>query len=424
VAQDDDTIIDEPRPAEDVRSLATMRRPVPEQGRGHVCMLVLSPARTTVHVRREAAALADARFAVTVIDIEQDHRLPADETVRGVRLQHVFVSPRSARHYDPLTSLPWLLFKVTRITRSALKVLTTHADAYHAHDITALPACYLAALLRRKPLVFDAHELPMTQKHLVHRRMVTGISQALLRIMMKRCTETITVSPPLVQEMKKLYGGPVATVVRNIPDYQQPVNDDRLRRHFGLPPSARITLYQGGFQANRSLDTLVRAAPFLAPGNVIVLMGGGESLAQLERLIAELGVEDRVKIKPSVPYQELLSWTTSADLGLCVFSPDESLSIRYCLPNKLFEYLMAGLPVLTTQLDAVVDLVRHYGVGGETASMWPETVAGAINALLADPVELARMRANALAACQTALRWDLEQQRLVDVYERILGTWR
>jgi glycosyltransferase involved in cell wall biosynthesis len=383
-----------------------------------ICMHVQSPAITDPRVMREASALAEANYHVTIVDIEH-HQRPATETVEGVRLKHVFVSPRSARHYNPVQAIPWLLFKVTRTLRSALKVLGTRADAYHAHDITALPACYLAAILRRKELIFDAHELPVTQPHILDKPLVAGISRALLRLMMRRCDGAITVSPPLIGEMQTLYGGPEATLVRNIPDYQAAAPSDRLRQHFGLPSTTHIALYQGYFQANRSLDALVRAAQYLAPGNMIVLLGEGSHLGMIEAMIDELGVGDRIMIKSYVPHAELLSWTASADLGLTVFSRDISISLRYCLPNKLFEYLMAGLPVLTTPLDAVVDLIRRYEVGYEIENMEPETVAAAINSMLAHPAELARMRANALAACEQDLRWDVEKTSLINLYRRM-----
>jgi glycosyltransferase involved in cell wall biosynthesis len=82
---------------------------------------------------------------------------------------------------------------------------------------------------------------------------------------------------------------------------------------------------------------------------------------------------------------------------------------------------MAGLPILTTPLDAVVELVRRYEVGWEIESMEPPVVAQAINSMLADPVELARMRANALAACKQDLRWDVEKRTLVTLYQRIFA---
>jgi glycosyltransferase involved in cell wall biosynthesis len=237
--------------------------------------------------------------------------------------------------------------------------------------------------------------------------------------MLPYCSSIIIVSPPLVEEMQRRYGGPRADVIRSVPKYQVAPTSDRLRQTLGLSATTRIALYQGYVQPNRGLDLLVRSAKYLAPGNVIVVMGDGPSKAALQQLVAQEGVGDRIKLLPLVPYAELLSWTASADIGLNVLPPDYSPSIYYCLPNKLFEYLMAGLPVLTSRLPAVAEVIRQYDVGQVVDSLDPVTVAEAINALLADTEARARMRANALAAARDSLNWEIESQRLVQLYARI-----
>ncbi len=89
---------------------------------------------------------------------------------------------------------------------------------------------------------------------------------------------------------------------------------------------------------------------------------------------------------------------------------------RICLPNKLFEYLMAGLPVLTAPLEAIVEVAQTYDVGAVVPSVEPQAVGQAISALLADEAALSRMRRNALAACARELRWEVEQERLIALY--------
>jgi hypothetical protein len=238
-------------------------------------MHVQSPAITDPRVMREASALAEANYAVAIVDVER-HKRPKSERADGVLVAHVLVSPKSARHCNPVQAIPWLLFKMTRTSRSAFKLIGTRADAYHAHAITALPACYVAASLRRKALIVDAHELPLTQPHLVEKRLVTGVSPALRRLMLRRRQEAIAVSPPLIGEIQRLYGGPRATV----------------------------------------------------------------------------------------------------------------------------------------------ELVMRYKLGCEIENMEPETIAAGINGALANPVELAHMRASALAACERELRCDVEKRSLVNLYHR------
>lgn len=383
-------------------------------------MHVLSPSIPDARVMREAAALVAAGYDVTIVDIEHDAKRPPEETVNGVRVQHAFLSKDSARNYSPTKTLPWLWFKLQRIVRGARLVFDSGADAFHAHDITALPACLIAGAFHRKPVIFDSHELPMTQRHLLERPLVNRVSTALLRTMIRRCAGAITVSPQIVDELRRRFGGPTARLVRNVPEYCTPVNADRFRQEFRLSSDTRIALYQGYFQENRSLDILIRAAQYLPKNIVIVMMGKGEAQAELEALIHELGVEDRVKIKGFVPHDELLSWTASADIGLSAFSPDHSESIRFCLPNKVFEYLMAGLPILTTRLEAIVDLVQRYDVGRIIESTDPKAVADAIINAVADPDALKQMHENALAACMTDLRWDVEARQLINLYGDVL----
>jgi glycosyltransferase involved in cell wall biosynthesis len=395
-----------------------------------VCMHVLSTARTDGRVMREATALADAGFSVTIVDVEHDRTRQREEDIDGVHFKHIMMASRYKKYYSPqykeydspTQSVPWLLFKAMRMIYGVFAVLTTRADVYHAHDITALPSCWVAAMLRRSALVFDAHELPLVQPHIVQRRVVHGIGVRLLRLMMPRCTATITVSPPLIAEMQHLYGGPAAHVVRNLPVYQQSRGGDRLRQRLGLNAGTRIALYQGGIQASRSLDILVHAARYLDPNIVIVMMGDGPLTNTLERMIAEEGVGDRVKMIPAVPYGELLSWTASADLGLLVERPDYSTSVKFSLPNKTFEYLMAGLPVLTSDMVAVVDTILTYAAGDVIRTLEPEAVAHKIGAMLADRDAWARMHENALAAGRNDLCWEVEKGRIVALYDQILSS--
>ena len=151
-------------------------------------------------------------------------------------------------------------------------------------------------------------------------------------------------------------------------------------------------------------------------------MGEGDkpTTNQLEELIASEGVVDRVKIIPPVPYEELLNWTASADLGLIVYSPDYSPAIKMCLGNKLFEFLMAGVPVLTSRLDAVVEIIKTYDVGQVVLSLTPASIGEAINSMLADRDALARMHSNALEAAKQELNWEKESQQLACLYQGIL----
>jgi glycosyltransferase involved in cell wall biosynthesis len=386
--------------------------------RPRVCMHVLGAARTDERVMREATALVQVGMDVTIVDVERDSAHPRVETFRGVRLKHV-VAPS---WYRGSRNKLWSLLRIlASMARFATSVLRTDADIYHAHDDLAFPACFFAAALRGRQLVLDAHELPLANPNLAKLGPLASLAHGFIRLTVSRANGVITVSAPIAREISRRYGGPTPVLVRNVPIYHPPVAaSSELRDHLGLPSDARVALYQGGLRANRALDILVRAAPSLAAGNIIVLMGDGDQEKALRALIASLNVADRVFITPAVPYDTLLRWTASADLGLIVYRPTYSLNVRYCLPNKLFEYMMAGVPTLSSSLDAIAEILTTYDTGRVVTSLEPQAIAAAINAILADADMRRRMRENGWRAARDEFRWDVEQERLLSLYEQII----
>ncbi len=393
----------------------TTTRPSPIK----VCMHVLASARTDVRVMREATALKEQGFAVYIVDTEDNHHQPVEEEIGGISISHIIL--RNSLFSEKLNQ--WVLHKVVEVfLRSVLRLIRTPADIYHAHDVPALFQCAIAALLHRKPLVFDAHELPLTGSSSGLLAIVKRLAAWLLARILLHCVGVITVSSPIAEILRTRYHARNVSLVRNVLGFQVIPRSVCLRQYLGLPSEVAIALYQGFFLPNRGIDKLVRAAAFLNQNIVIVLMGSGfgETQAQLEALISNEGVSDRIKIIPPVSYTELLDWTASADIGLIVYPPDSSLNVQFCLPNKLFEYLMVGLPVLASRLDAVSEVIKTYDVGQIVYSLTPEDISAAINAMFADPVNLARMRRNALEASRHELCWEKEKSQLIHLYHDIL----
>jgi glycosyltransferase involved in cell wall biosynthesis len=396
-----------------------VRESAPAPSSIKVCMHVLGTARTDVRVMREAIALVEAGFDVSIVDVEAEQTRPVEEQIHGVRVKHIM----KPRWFGSTRFKPWFLVKAAGMfIRGMFQLMQIPADIYHAHDETAFAATYVAARLRRKHLIFDAHELPFTGKSVTRWRRLHALAVGLVARMAPYCVGIITVSQPIAQEIHSLYQGPEVTVIRNIPMYRTVQRSDRLREYLGLSPETRIALFQGAFNPDRELDRLVRSATFLDPDIVIVMMGNGPKAIQLplEALVESEQVAERVKIIPPVPYEELLDWTASADIGLIIYSPDYSPNIRMCLPNKFFEYLMAGLPILSSQLDVVADLSRTYDVGQVVSSLTPTDIAAAINTMLADPVALDGMRRNALESARRVFNWGKERQLLIHLYDDIL----
>src|SRR2546430_14230552 len=383
-----------------------------------VCMHYAN--RTDARVMRDAITLVEAGFNVTIVDVVNDRTRPAEEDISGVHLKHIFMPS----YFVSARFKPWFLVKLVMImVYGTIQLLQVQADIYHAHVERALPACYIAARLRGKPFIVDTPELILTDPSYARWSRLRILASQLIKHLVSHCAGYITASPLYLQELGKLYGAKDVMLIRNVPPFKAVTKCNRFHKRLGLGPHVRIALYQGNLQPNRGLHLLIQATPFLEKDIVIVMMGEGytETPALLQSHIASEGVADRVKILPPVPYEELLHWTASADIGLTLLPSDYSLSIRKCLPNKFFEYLMAGLPVLSSELDAIVEVIKTYDVGKVVLSLAPQDVGAAINAMLADHDSLARMSANALAVAHQEFNWEKESQKLLHLYEAILS---
>jgi glycosyltransferase involved in cell wall biosynthesis len=385
-------------------------------------MHLLDSVRTDVRAQRASTALAAEGCAVSLIDLEpreskREGAIPPGIAVTHILVPGTFVATRFKR---------WALIRaIVLFLRCTVQLLRMPADVYHALDLPALPACYVAARLRRKSLVFESYELPLQTlapgERGLARRMLDAIVGRLLPLMIRRCAAVIAVSPPIVEVIRQRYGHPNVRLIRNVPVYREVARSDRLRAHLGLGSETRIALYQGYVQADRGLDRLVLAAAALASDTMIAIMGKAvpSTQAELEALIERTGVSDRVRLLPPVPYAELLDWTASADIGLIVYPPGYAPNVAMMLPNKLFEYLMAGVPVLASDLVSVTEVITTYDVGRVLSSPEPAAIAEAITSMLADRGALARMRINALEASRRVFSWDREREELVQLYWQI-----
>ena len=137
----------------------------------------------------------------------------------------------------------------------------------------------------------------------------------------------------------------------------------------------------------------------------------------LRALARETGVEEKVLFHPAVPIEELPGRTAVATIGLIAYTA-ESLNFLYALPNKFFEYIMAGVPVLSTDLPEIRRLIKTHRVGEIVLPATPEAFAEAMNRMAGDPGRLEELRARCLAAARD-LHWGEEEKKLIRLYREL-----
>jgi glycosyltransferase involved in cell wall biosynthesis len=297
-----------------------------------------------------------------------------------------------------------------------------HPDLIHANDIMGLPIGYVIALTTKARLVYDSHELwsDASMNQLLP-NWILNISLMAERILAQKADAVIAVSDGIADEMKKNLKIERPLVVRNIPNAKV-LNDNKitetpLRRALGISAEIPIILYEGALLPGRGLLTLIEAmAQVSHPSALLVMLGDGPLLINLHDQAESLGIKDKVYFHPAVPQTYLYQWTQDATLGV---SPIESLCLSYnlCLPNKLFEYIQAELPVLVTDLPEMKRLVNHYGLGEVFPDGDASTLAKKIDLMLMDASLIDRYR-NAAKNAARELNWDIEKKQLFMAYDR------
>ena len=288
-------------------------------------------------------------------------------------------------------------------------------DVVHAHDLAMLVPALLSARIVGASVVYDSHELAQS---VPYRSAAAGRAVRVLeRALIPRCEAVVTVSDGIADALATSYGlSQRPLVVRNLPDQAPPAAPTgRLRRRIGLAADVPLVLHQGTAGPDRGCEALVRSAATL-PAVHVAFLGTGEPGYE-ERLLAiarAAGVEERIHLVENVSLRELLQYTADADVGVSLLE-DTCENHRLALPNKVFEYLVAGVPVLVSRLPEMARLVSSLDAGWMVDPGSERKLAAAL-AQAVDEAPAVRPRAEAAGA---RLRWSREEQQLTDLYARL-----
>ncbi len=287
-------------------------------------------------------------------------------------------------------------------------LLFSRGDLLVANDLDTLLANRFAAWLRGKELVYDTHEFYTEVPELVGRPMVRKAWLAIERAIFPKLRNVITVNRSIADAYRERYRTEVS-VVRNIP-MKRALGPKPTRNGLGLPDDKFILIMQGaGINVQRGAEEAVLAMMELREC-LLLIIGGGDAWSTLERMVKEHGLVDRVRMFDRMPYERMMDFTRNADLGLTL-DKDTNLNYRFSLPNKLFDYLNAGIPVLATDLPEVAAIVRQYDAGIVLRSVDPAAIVATVRALMADRERLKALARNATFAA-TSLDGEAEKEKL------------
>lgn len=297
-------------------------------------------------------------------------------------------------------------------------------DLLHAHDLPLLRVGIHVKRALGIPLIYDAHELhpEISTLALDDKSMLAAREQALL----PECERVITVNPLLAAEMAHRYGILAPLVVQNAVSapsgFRATAVHDRFRQEFAVGKSDYIFLYQGWLAMHRGLQMLVQAMPSVPDNSHLVFLGYGNVQSDLRALADRLGVSRRVHLKEAVSQDELLFWTASADVGLIPYQADLDLNTKLSSPNKLYEYIEAGLPMLgNDDLPFVRGVIKSNDFGRVAVLCTPDDFARAMTSMVGEGrAGLDRYRENILRR-RAEFAWSVEEKMLLQAYDALLG---
>lgn len=392
-----------------------------------ISMLVWNDFCNDARVLKEAQTLARNGFHVTVNAYHVPGKtMPIEVVEDGITVRRVCLSlfKRRKAIKPALSAAPRgrsvfsLLFEILGRCRGHMELLINvirqRPAIVHAHDVNTLPTAWLAAKLSRARLIYDAHEISTSREGYAGlRRLVAWIEGAL----MPRAHGTITTTEARAKFFARAYGIDRPVVLQNRPRRQLLQGGSRIRDELRLVEPWPIVLYQGGVQQGRGLERLVRVAA-LVPNAYFVFIGGGRLDASLRSIAAELMLEDRVYFIPTVALAELPSYTASASIGV---QPIENTCLNHYTTdsNKLFEYVQAGLPVVSSDLPEIRLVVRAHELGLLVSPGDTEALAAALRTLVDDQAKRNFHAEQSLKAA-AVLNWEEQEGKLIALYKRVL----
>jgi glycosyltransferase involved in cell wall biosynthesis len=374
-------------------------------------MLLTNSYDPDPRVRQEALALIRMGCRVKLLAWDRDLKSPAFECMEGVEVERVFLPSRHGRGNTQLFFYAWLYLKIF------WRALRISFDAVHCHDLDTLPLGFAVGALKRKPIVYDSHESfpdmlagcvhPLVRRALVH----------LENFFIRRVDLLITVGEKLRTHFDER-GARRSAVVGNWKRLEDFARTDaqnlETRSRLGIPAGAMVVVCITQLLKDRKIEELLQALD--CREDVYLIIGG---IGVLEPLVQVWAARNpRIRYVGFVAGNEIPSYTCASDVVYYGFDP-QNPNARFSAPNKLFEALAAGRPLITGDFGEIADVVRESGCGLILREYSVETIQEALSAL-SDLKVRTTLTGNALKYGSAVMNWEKGEETLYREYSELL----
>lgn len=345
-----------------------------------------------MRVQKHAMLLAGEGYEVTLIGRETASQLPLP--LSGLDIERIWIPFRKG-------PLMYILFNFFLFWR----LLFRRYDLCLACDLDTLVPCFLVTRLSGRRLVYDAHEYFTGQHGLAERRVKHAIWKWAERRILPKVHHMITVSDSIADMYHREYGV-VPVVIRNVAPSVTHLEPHE-RSAMGASEDELLVVFQGsGINEGRGARELIKAMTMLERIR-LVFIGSGDIIDSLRKSARESGAAARIIFLPRMPWEEMMRYTMCCDAGLSL-DADTCENQRYSLPNKLFDYIAAGIPVVVSPLPEVASLISRYGCGVVIGEVTPGAIAIALESLRDDRGFLLCLRMKT-AEARRELNWEMEK---------------
>jgi len=363
----------------------------------HIILSVTNDLVTDQRVHRIATTLINNKAEVTLVGRLLPDSLPLQRKYNTYRMRLLFKK-------GPL-------FYAEYNIRLFFYLLFAKADILVSNDLDTLLANYLVSIIRRKVLVHDAHEYFTEVPELIGRNFVKKVWQTIEQLILSKVKYSYTVCQSIADIYNKMFGIDMK-VVRNLP-----LRSGEINPNFNLPdlPTTDFVIYQGSINLGRGLELLIDSFEYI---NKIkcVIVGEGDVLDVLKKRVMIKNLEDKIVFTGKLPFNDLKTITPKAALGISI-EENFGLNYYYTLPNKLFDYIQAKIPVLVSDFPEMRRIVNDYSIGELLQSREPKGLANQIDSMInADTRIIWKQN---LAKAAEELCWENEEKELLKIYEKL-----
>ncbi|MBU1370996.1 MAG: glycosyltransferase [Bacteroidetes bacterium] len=365
----------------------------------NVYVSVINDLVTDQRVHKSCTSMQKAGFKVFLIGRRLRNSPPMDTRSYSCKRMRLYVEKGP-------------LFYAWFNIRLFFLLLFSKQDLLVSNDLDTLLPNFIISRLKRIPLVYDSHEYFTETPELTGRPIVQKVWKAIEKYVLSRMDEMITVNESIAGLFREKYGI-VVHVVRNVP-FRLHLKPESSREQLNLPANKRLLILQGsGINIQRGAEELVLSMKYI-DDSLLLIIGGGDVLPVLKQMCKANKLDDKIMFLPRMPYAELIKYTTLADLGFTLDKPT-NLNYRFSLPNKLFDFIQAGVPVIASDLPEIRRIIESYQIGNFIPSHEPEDIARVIRESI-DNKALRTKWKNNLTFAAHQLCWENEEKVLLKIY--------